>query len=73
LNQRIASYNAAMPALVAERVAAGKHLLLVDMYTAFTDNAQYKTALLADNLHPTEAGYAVLGAVWHQAITGFLR
>jgi len=72
INALITAYNAAMPALIAQRVAAGKHVQLVNMYAAFTAHADYKTSLMTDNLHPNTAGYALLGTTWYQVIAGFL-
>lgn len=51
-NQAIATYNAAIPALVSDRMESGRHLLLVDMYGAFTANPNYKQPWLGDNLTP---------------------
>jgi hypothetical protein len=72
-NALVAAYNAAIPALVGDRVQQGKHILLVDMYGAFTANANYKTEYLADNLHPTDAGFVVMATVWYAAIGALLR
>jgi lysophospholipase L1-like esterase len=68
----VRAYNDAIPALVQQRVAAGKHVAMVDMYTAFTANPNYKTALLRDALHPTLAGYDVMGQVWYAALKNLL-
>ncbi len=43
------------------------------MYGAFTADAGYKTALMADRLHPKDAGYLVIANVWYQAIGALLR
>ena len=59
-NARVRTYNDAIPGLVQTRAAAGKHIVVVDMYTAFTSNTSYKTALVSDELHPKDAGYAVM-------------
>jgi lysophospholipase L1-like esterase len=72
-NVFVKAYNDAMPALVKERADAGKHVILVDMYGAFTANAMYKTLLMADKLHPKDAGYTVMGNVWYQGIGALLR
>ncbi len=72
-NVRVRAYNDAIPALVQSRVGAGKHIQLVDMYTPFTANPNYKTALLADKWHPNPAGYLVMAQVWYDAIKGYLR
>jgi lysophospholipase L1-like esterase len=72
-NQVVRTYNEAMPALVASRTDAGRHLVLVDMYEAFTRDDDYKTALLGDNLHPNEAGYARMAETWHEVLSPYLR
>ena len=72
-NTRIQTYNAAIPALVQTRANAGKHVLRVDMYTTYTANANYKTALLVDDLHPNTAGYGLMGRTWYTLIAPFLR
>ena len=71
-NLRIQTYNAAIPALVQQRAAAGKHVIMVNMYAAFTANPNYSTALMNDNLHPNVAGYALLGQTWYAAIRTLL-
>jgi lysophospholipase L1-like esterase len=72
-NNAVRTYNAAIPALVSARTAMGRHLVLIDMYTAFTRDTNYKTALLGDNLHPNDAGYVRMGETWYQALSPYLR
>ncbi|HET6145991.1 MAG TPA: SGNH/GDSL hydrolase family protein [Polyangia bacterium] len=72
-NARIQTYNSPIPALVQTRANAGKHVLLVDMYGTYTANANYKTALLSDDLHPNPAGYALMGQTWYGVIAPYLR
>jgi lysophospholipase L1-like esterase len=72
-NTLISAYNAAIPALVQQRAAAGKHVMLLDMYSVFTANASYKTAWMNDNLHPNATGYATMGDAWYAAIKPMLR
>jgi lysophospholipase L1-like esterase len=72
-NQVVQTYNDAMPALVSSRTDAGRHLILVDMYEAFTRDGNYKTALLGDNLHPNEAGYARMAETWYEVLSPYLR
>jgi lysophospholipase L1-like esterase len=67
-NVRDQAFNGAMPALVKTFTDAGKHVMLVDMYSAYTKNPNFKTALLANGLHPSDAGYAVMANVWWDAI-----
>ncbi|HET6283411.1 MAG TPA: hypothetical protein VFH73_20810 [Polyangia bacterium] len=47
-------------------------MAMVDMYAAFTANPNYKTALLRDALHPTLAGYDVMGQIWYAALKTLL-
>lgn len=68
INVRVRAYNDAMPALVKARADAGKHVILVDIYSAFTKNTAFKTELMNDDLHPNEAGNAVMAKVWWDAI-----
>jgi lysophospholipase L1-like esterase len=73
LNQRVQTYNAAMPALVTSQTGRGRHIALVDMYGAFTRDANYKNTLLADNLHPNQAGYTRMAETWYAALSPYLR
>jgi len=73
LNAAVNTYNARFPDIVAEQIQQGRHLILVDMYTAFTRDANYKTSLLGDDLHPNEAGYARMAEVWYETLAQFLR
>ncbi|WP_437902066.1 SGNH/GDSL hydrolase family protein [Sorangium sp. So ce327] len=72
-NNAVKAYNAAMPDLVSTRVSKGQHIVLVDMYTAFTNDTNYKQSLFADNLHPNQAGYNRMAEVWFQALSPYLR
>ncbi|MDF3069882.1 MAG: hypothetical protein K0R38_5483 [Polyangiaceae bacterium] len=71
-NTRIMAYNDAIPALVKARADAGKHVTTVDMYGAFTKNANYKTAYMNDGLHPNDAGYVAMANTWYPAIGSLL-
>ena len=71
-NQQVQTYNAAIPGLVKTRAAAGKHVVFLDNYAAFAKNANYATALMADGLHPNDAGYVILGQSFYGAIAAFL-
>ncbi len=72
-NQRVTAYNAAMPALVKARADAGKHVVLVDMYGAFTANSSFATAYMNDKLHPKDAGYVVMANTWWTVIGPLLK
>ena len=73
LNGQVRTYNDAIPGLVASRVATGKHIIIVDMYAAVTANANYKTALMTDRLHPNDAGYLIMAQTWYAALKSYLR
>ncbi len=72
LNARLQTYGAAIPAVVTVRAEAGKHIRVVDLYEPFAAVSDYKTSLLKDTWHPSEAGHVVLGAEWYAAIEGSL-
>jgi lysophospholipase L1-like esterase len=65
---KVKAYNAAIPALVKERADKGKHVVSVDMYGAFTKNADYKNAYMNDNLHPKQEGLVVMANTWWEAV-----
>ena len=67
-NQKVQAYNAALPGLVNTRATAGKHVVLLDNYAAFSKDSSYRTTLMYDNLHPNDAGYVVLGRAMYDAI-----
>jgi GDSL-like Lipase/Acylhydrolase family len=73
LNQNIQTFNAGIPAVVNARAAAGKHVALVDMYSAFVSDPAYKSTYLADRLHPNGAGYQVMSDVWNTVVHDLLR
>lgn len=62
----IDTYNAAMDAIVAEKVDAGKHVLLLDL------NSDYPDGQLPDNIHPSADGYAWMGEQWYETIAPYL-
>jgi lysophospholipase L1-like esterase len=67
-NLRVQAYNDAIPALVQERIDAGKHVVLVDNNAAFSAVPDYANADMSDNLHPNDAGYVVIGQTWYAAV-----
>ena len=58
----VRTFNAAVPGIVQTRANAGKHVHLVEMYSALT------TADLADGVHPNAGGYAKMATVWYNAL-----
>jgi lysophospholipase L1-like esterase len=67
-NARTQTYNAAMPAVVQARATAGAHVFLVDMYSAFVAEPDFKTKYMSDNLHPSDTGAAVMASTWYAAL-----
>ena len=57
----VATYNAAIPGVVATRVAAGKHVIVVDLNTGFPSADM-------DTVHPYQDGYEWMGDKWYAAI-----
>jgi lysophospholipase L1-like esterase len=71
-NRNFQTYNAAIPGVVSTAAAAGKHVVFLDNWAAFSADTSYKTKLMTDNLHPNDAGYVVLGQAWYKAISALL-
>ncbi len=57
------TYNAAIPGIVQTRVAAGKHVIIVDLNTNFPSSG-----LSSDQVHPNVAGYAWMGDRFYDAV-----
>ncbi len=67
-------YNNLMPALVQAKVAAGKHVILIDQYTPFIQDVNFPTTLMEDEDHPNNTGgYPLMAATWYQAIGPLLH
>jgi lysophospholipase L1-like esterase len=70
--QNTQAYNATIPALVQSRAAQGKHVVMVDMFSAFTNNPGGVNPLMNDFLHPNVTGYVVMAQTWYDAIESVL-
>ncbi|KAH7350549.1 SGNH hydrolase-type esterase domain-containing protein [Rhexocercosporidium sp. MPI-PUGE-AT-0058] len=57
-NTLVDTYNAAIPAIVAKRAAAGQNVAVVDM------SGQVSAGELIDGIHPIAAGYRKMAAAW---------
>ena len=55
--------------MVKAEADAGKHILLVDMFTPFNTN---KASLIEDQWHPNLAGYVLLGTQWYSVLKSLL-
>ena len=72
-NDRTIEFNSKVPDLVAQKVAAGENVYVVNMYgDPVTNPNGVMTTDLADHLHPTQAGYDKMGDLWFNAISGDL-
>lgn len=72
-NQRVITFNNALPAVVNARSAMGKHVVLVDMYQAIVSDPNYLQTLMTDNLHPNDAGFEKMADVWWAVVGPLLR
>jgi len=69
---KITQYNAGVEEAALARATEGAHVVFVDNYAAIHEVASWQTALMADNLHPNDAGYGVLGQSFFAAIDEYL-
>lgn len=69
---KVGPYNDAIVSLVESRAALGQHVVFVDNWAAFTADSNYANVWMSDTLHPNDAGYAVLGASFYEAILEYL-
>jgi len=67
LNGEVVAYNAAIPGIVQADIAEGKHVHYVDMYDAVPPG------MLPDQIHPNDAGYALMAKVWLYALLPLLK
>jgi hypothetical protein len=74
-NAHVRDFNAGIPGLVRTRAAAGKHIAMVDAWTPFMSNPNWKVELIsADLIHPTDdKGFPLLGDIWYGATAGYFR
>ncbi|KAH7420241.1 SGNH hydrolase-type esterase domain-containing protein [Cadophora sp. MPI-SDFR-AT-0126] len=63
-NDLVNTYNAAIPAVVATRVAAGKNVKVVDM------SGRVDAGELIDGIHPVAEGYRKMAAAWLAGLDG---
>ena len=71
-NAKMVQYNMGVEQVASERAADGAHVIFVDNYAAIHDVADWKNALMADNLHPNDAGYDAFGQSFFDAISSYL-
>lgn len=67
-NGNESGYNAAIPAVVEERVKKGAHIIIVDQSAGFDGKKD-----IGDGVHPNEGGYTKMAAVWYKAISEYLK
>jgi fibronectin type 3 domain-containing protein/lysophospholipase L1-like esterase len=67
LNAKVQAFNAELPGIVAGKVAQGKKVHLVDMYSRLT-----LTHVSDDGVHLTTAGYDIVGAAWFETLEPLL-
>jgi lysophospholipase L1-like esterase len=69
LSARIKTYDDGIPQVVKARADAGKHILVVDLFTPFDPN---KTSLLEDQWHPNAKGYVLIATEWYRVLQPLL-
>ncbi|MCL4706715.1 Ig-like domain-containing protein [bacterium] len=62
--------NALLATLVTAKAAAGQNVVLVDNAGRIMADANWETNLMADNLHPNDAGYELMAVEFYNAIQG---
>jgi lysophospholipase L1-like esterase len=72
IGNAVPAYNAAIPAIVQERVDAGQHLILVDQFNPIASRPNFIAEFVGDSVHPNAAGYAIMAETWYEAIQSFL-
>lgn len=64
----IPEYNTAIASMVSTRAAAGKLIYAVDHYTSFMSGGSPIGAYFSDQVHPSDAGHAVMAQNWATAL-----
>jgi lysophospholipase L1-like esterase len=59
--------NAMLPGLVSIKANAGYKIYLVDIAARFKSDPGWQTNLMADPVHPNDAGYSLMAAEWFEA------
>jgi len=62
----VTTFNNAIPGVVQQRTSAGKHVIVVDQFSALTSSDM-------DQVHPFESGYEKMAVVWYNAIKPYLH
>jgi len=63
---QLATYNAAIEALVDEKAQAGAPIILCDQFTGYPDGH------MPDSIHPDPEGYDWMGGTWYDVIGSYL-
>ena len=64
----VEAYNSTIPGIVQSEVAQGKYVEAVDIHDVIP-----LSDLLADKIHPDDAGYALIADAWYQALYPLLK
>ncbi len=65
---RIQTYNSNLTNVVAEQVAKGQRISILDMHAAVPGGTEFGTVNFGDGLHPNTTGYALMANAWFGAI-----
>ena len=69
-DQNRINYNNDIPGIVADKVAQGKHVIVVDMSTGFPSNDLVASG--NDSVHPNDTGYEFMANQWCEATRSYL-
>jgi uncharacterized repeat protein (TIGR02543 family) len=67
-NQTTVAFDDALEAMALARIAAGDHIITVDMEHALS----YPADLSSDGIHPTSAGYSKMANAWYNVLDNLL-
>jgi lysophospholipase L1-like esterase len=62
--------NASLPGLMSQKTAEGFTIYLVDIASRFKNIPDWHYNLMFDDIHPNDAGYAVMAQAWLDALLG---
>jgi VCBS repeat-containing protein len=62
------TYNSAIPGIVAQQVALGRQVTLLDMHSVLTSSSDFSS----DGVHPSAQGYGKMADAWAPAISAVI-
>ena len=72
-DEMVEDFNNRLAALIMERMQAGKHVHMVDMYAVMPAKPNKRLTHYYDGVHPNDLGYKLMAETWYQTIGGLFR